>query len=195
MVFIIRVLIVLLAFSVGNASADVPDWQAQPIATDAQLVALGKYAGEPACRIDCNRSEMEAHLSIATRLLDLAIGNRREVNWRVYRVADGTYAYSFPKIGKPGSRVNSMAPVLADRYTSAGHIHWDDTVTFSPLDVIWVTGNKRSLFLAARDRKLRVLTPSLARRYSSGRKAGLRYMLKLGGEKVGELPGLKIAQP
>jgi len=162
------------------------DWLAGPVATEAELLALSRFAGRPACSRNCSRSEKDAHHSIAAKLLDIAVKTRREVNWRVYYLADGTYAHSFPMVSDAGATFSRMAPIATSGYSSSGHIHWDDMSDFSALDWTWVARNKRDLYLASRDGSLRILTPSIVRRTSGG-KIVLRNPLILHGHKIGKL--------
>lgn len=159
------------------------------ILNEAHLLDLKTLAGQPVCSRDCLETEQNAHYSAAASYLNIALETRREVNWLVYRVADGTYTYSYPTVSERSATFSFMPPIAAGvTYLSAGHIHWDNVLNFSPLDWQWVMGNQRDLYLASRDGVLRVLTPLLTRRSRNGQLATPSQAVNLNGRRLKELP-------
>lgn len=132
----------------------------EPVRNEAWLLTVAQHAGHPVCETGCSSSEVEAHVAAGRIFLCAALESRREVSWRIYQLADGTYTFSWPSVGERGARQSRMPPLQERlRYVSAGHIHWDNLKRFSAQDWLWVTGNNRRLILITRDGVVREATP------------------------------------
>ncbi|HEX6928737.1 MAG TPA: hypothetical protein VF267_05785 [Gammaproteobacteria bacterium] len=167
-----------------------------PLETEMQLLQLSSHAGRPVCIHHCLATENDAHLAASRRFLRIALKVKREVSWRVYRLADATYAYSYPSVGEQGATQSRMPPLFPEyEYVSAGHIHWDGVWRFSPQDWNWVAKNNRTLFLATDEGVLRKAIPRMARRVARSGGLATRDAVSFAGQRVARIATPAVEMP
>ncbi len=158
------------------------------IASEAELLAAGSRAGELLCTADCHVTEADAHRHVAAMLWQAAAAARRETAWHVYRLADGSYTATWPRVGEADSASVRVPPLdRRHEYVSSGHTHWDDVEDFSALDWRWVQGNRRTLYLATREGELRRLTPRQTRSRARGGLVRAHESVAVSGQGVARL--------
>lgn len=139
-----------------------------------------KHAGELFCKSGCEVTEDAAHAAAGNRYLGASLETNREAGWRVYKLADNTFSFTYPNIGVIEGPNVALPPFqVGFRQMSGGHTHWDSNFLFSPQDWKVITQSRKSgygikLYLASGDGRLQSSTPDQARRFSVVR--GVQYL-------------------
>lgn len=142
----------------GNGGGSLPIGNPQ----DAEkfLQAESSRSGDLFCNLNCAKTADLAHEEAANRYLGASIVTRREAGWLVYELPDGTYSFTYPRLGDVGVGETKLPEPLAGwSIDSAGHTHWDSNHQFSPQDWRLMTQERKRgpgmpLYLATGDGSL-----------------------------------------
>ena len=138
---------------------------------NAFLEKEAEKAGQLFCQSKCSTTtEDDAHMAAAERYLGASLAAVREVTWRVYKLKDGTYSFTYPNLGDLGDAFAKLPPIdYSLDFVSAGHTHWDRNNKFSRQDWHLITQKQRrghgiKLYLASKNGQLQYSTPRMARK-------------------------------
>jgi len=129
---------------VGSGGGGGPSSGGNALDAEKFLQAESSKSGDLFCRLNCSKTADLAHEAAANRYLGASIASRREVGWLVYELPDGSFSFTYPRLGDVGIGETKLPEGLKGwSIDSAGHTHWDSNHQFSPQDWRVMTQDER----------------------------------------------------